>query len=334
MTAILNTAKKRVGILVPEGDFIFSSVVGTYKVFLHANNYLVQHLNQDPCFEVELVGKGGAKSMYDGIFTVRPTQLLHEAGKFDLIVIPAIQPSSIEENKDFIPFLQEQYKNGSEIASICIGAFVLASTGLLEGKQCSTHWIAADLFKKMFPNIKMRDEKVITDEAGIYTSGGAYSFLNLLIYLVEKYTSREVALYLAKLMEVDIDRKNQSAFHIFMGQKSHEDEPIIQAQTYIEKNFFEKISVDQLAQMFALSRRNFERRFKKATSNTPNEYLQRVKIEAAKKHLETGKENVNEIMYSVGYNDQKAFRSVFKKYTGISPQQYRKKYNKFVAQSL
>ena len=116
----------------------------------------------------------------------------------------------------------------------------------------------------------------------------------------------------------------------FRGQKEHEDEAIKKAQEFIENKVSEKISVDQLASMFALGRRNLERRFKKATSNTVVEYVQRVKIEAAKMNLESLRENVNEIMYNVGYTDPKAFRTTFKKITGLSPVQYRAKFNRAV----
>ena len=118
---------------------------------------------------------------------------------------------------------------------------------------------------------------------------------------------------------------------MFKGQKSHTDEPIKNAQEFIETNFQDKITVDQLAHMFALGRRNMERRFKKATSNTVIEYIQRVKIEAAKKKLEDGQKNINEVMYDVGYSDAKAFRTTFKKITGLSPVGYKNKYNKELA---
>src|SRR5262249_38115649 len=154
-------------------------------------------------------------------------------------------------------------------------AFLLASTGLLDGRKCTTHWMAAEAFKQRFPKVNLIPEKIITDEHGIYTSGGAYSFINLAMHLVEKYCGRDVKIFLSKLMEVEIDRDNQSQFSIFTGQKDHEDEPIKKAQEYIENNVSEKISVDQLAGLFLISRRNFERRFKKATANTPVEYLQR-----------------------------------------------------------
>jgi transcriptional regulator GlxA family with amidase domain len=132
----------------------------------------------------------------------------------------------------------------------------------------------------------------------------------------------------AKVFAIEIDRDSQSPFMIFQGQKEHEDEPVKKAQEFIETNFRDKITVDQLASMFALGRRNLERRFKKATSNTVVEYIQRVKIEAAKMNLESSRENVNEVMYKVGYTDTKAFRTTFKKITGLSPVHYRNKYNR------
>ncbi len=180
----------------------------------------------------------------------------------------------------------------------------------------------------MFPEVNLVDDKIMTEEDGIYTSGGAYSFLNLLVYVIEKYAGRDVAVLIAKRFMIDIDRVSQSPFIMFKGQKEHEDEPVKKAQEFIENNFQEKITIDQLASMLALGRRNMERRFKKATSNTVIEYIQRVKIEAAKKNLETGRKNINEVMYDVGYSDTKAFRTIFKRITGLSPVEYRSKYNK------
>lgn len=147
---------------------------------------------------------------------------------------------------------------------------------------------------------------------------------------MEKFAARDIAILIAKTYMIDIDRTSQSPFVIFQGQKAHEDEEIKKAQVFIENNFQEKITVDQLADMLALSRRSLERRFKQATSNTIIEYIQRVKIEAAKKDFESSRKNINEVMYGVGYTDTKGFRTVFKKVTGISPAEYRSKYNKLI----
>ncbi len=324
---------KHVSILVPNSPCILSSVIGAYKILATVNQTLAA-AGKKPAFNIHMVGLNTETSLYDGLFSVRPDVLMKDVDKTDLIIIPAFNgdiPTGVKQNAEYIPWIIQQYKQGAEVASLCTGAFLLASTGLLNGKKCSTHWMAADAFRQAFPDVKLQADKIITDEVGLYSSGGAYSFLNLLIYLVEKYCGREMAVFCAKLMEIEIERKSQSPFAIFSGQKEHEDEPIKKAQLFMENNVANKVSIDQLSEMVAISKRNFERRFKKATSNTPVEYLQRVKIEAAKKSLESGRENINEIMYAIGYSDSKAFRNLFKKITGLSPVNYRNKYNRELA---
>ena len=227
-----------------------------------------------------------------------------------------------------IEWIERQYKAGAEIASICTGAFLLASSGLMDGRICSTHWGVAENFRNMFPEVNLQTDKLITDENGIYTNGGAYSFLNLILYLVEKYFDRETAIFCSKVFQIEIDRYSQSVFTIFSGQKMHDDELVKKAQAYIENHLDEKISVEHLSTLFSVGRRNFDRRFIKATGNTPNEYSQRVKIESAKKAFETSRKTINEVMYDVGYSDVKAFREVFRRITGMSPLEYRSRYNK------
>ena len=163
---------------------------------------------------------------------------------------------------------------------------------------------------------------------GLYTSGGANSYWNLLLYLIEKYTGREMAILTSKFFVLDIDRNSQSPFSIFKGQKVHNDPDIVKVQEFIESNYQDKITVDELCEKFGIARRTFERRFKKATNNTVLEYWQRVKIEAAKRQLELSRKTVGEVMYEVGYSDTKAFRDIFKKVTSMSPVDYRNKYNK------
>jgi transcriptional regulator GlxA family with amidase domain len=177
--------------------------------------------------------------------------------------------------------------------------------------------------------VEVVDGSIITEENGIYSSGGANSYWSLLLYLVEKYTDRDTAILASKYFAVDIDRESQAAFMMFEGQKNHEDKQILKAQDYIEENFTEKITVDELADQCNVGRRSFERRFKKATNNTIIEYIQRVKIEAAKRSFESSRKNINEVMFDVGYTDTKAFRTVFKKITGLTPIEYRNKYNKY-----
>ncbi len=320
---------KHVVILIPKGG-ILGSIEGPRQLLTQVNQFC-QVKGGPPLFDVKLVGLTKETSISGGLFTVHSDLLLHEVSQADLIIIPALDgdlTNSIALNQAFIPWLITQHKGGAEIASLCMGAFLLASTGLLTGKKCATHWLAANEFRQMFPDVNLIPEQIITDESGLYSSGGAYSYLNLVLYLIEKYAGREMAILCAKVFAIDFDRETQSPFTIFQRQKEHEDEPVKKAQAFIEANFQDRISIDQLASEFALGRRNLERRFKKATSNTVNEYIQRVKIEAAKKDFESSRKTINEVMYDVGYSDNKAFRLVFKKLTGLSPIDYRNKYNK------
>ncbi|MEO8795149.1 MAG: helix-turn-helix domain-containing protein [Daejeonella sp.] len=320
---------KHISILVPKGAVALSCIDGPFTLFNKANDFLVS-MGKLPLFKVQLVGLDAETQVYHKFFKVTPDLTIDDYFKTDLIIIPAINgdmQTIIQQNKNFLPWISAQYKNGSELSSLCVGAFLLAATGLLKGRKCATHWLASNDFKKMFPDVELVSDRIITDEHGIYSSGGANSYWNLLIYLIEKYTDREMAIWCAKYFAIEIDRNNQSSFILFKGQRDHKDECVKKAQEFIEENFRDKITVDQLSSRFALGRRSLERRFKKATSNTVIEYIQRVKVEAAKKSFESSRKNIDEIMYEVGYSDVKAFRTIFKKLTGLSPVQYRNKYN-------
>lgn len=282
-------------------------------------------------FDVHLVGLEKETRQSHGLFSVAPDCLIGDVKSTDLIIIPAIHDDlekAMERNKEFIPWIVQHYKEGSEATSFCVDAFFLAATGLLDWKQCATHWMHANNFRNRFPKVELVDQKIMTEEDGIYTSGGACAFLNLVLHLIEKYAGREAAVVASKAFSIDIDRDSQSAFIIFEGQKDHGDEKVIKAQKYIEDHYQETIRVDDLADLFAISRRTLERRFKKATSNTVTEYIQRVKVEAAKKDLESTRKNVNEVMYDVGYSDTKSFRDLFRRITGLTPIEYRDKYNR------
>lgn len=321
---------KRITILVPDGENNLSSIVGAFKILSRANAYWSEKGNKH-IYQIELAGVSKHVDFHGGLFSVKPHSHIAEVAKTNLIIIPSLNHNyhqTVATNGELIDWITGQHRKGAEIASICTGAFLLASAGLLNGKTCSTHWSAADTFREQFPDVHLQPDKLITDENGIYTNGGAYSFLNLILYLVEKYFDRETAIMCSKVFQIDMDRQSQSSFIIFAGQKKHDDEIIKEAQRYIENNVHEKISIADLINKFAVGRRNFDRRFIKATGNTPIEYAQRVKIEAAKKSFESSTKNIKEVMYETGYSDVKAFREVFRKVTGISPMDYKLKYHK------
>jgi transcriptional regulator GlxA family with amidase domain len=316
-------------------DAVLPSIVDPSTLFNGSNDFL-ESLGREPLFNLQLAGLTKEVQLNNGKFTVHTDVLINEIKKTHLILIPAIGgdlKKTLEKNKDFLPWIIQQYHAGAEVASLCIGSFVLAATGLLNGKECSSHWLTANLFRQMFPDVTLVDGRIVTEQGGLYSSGGATSYWNLLLHLVEKYAGRDIAIMASKVYALEINRNSQSAFMMFQGQKNHADAPIKEAQEFIEKNINEKINVEDLAVMFAIGKRHFERRFKKATNNTPGEYIQRVKVEAAKKEFETSRKNVSEVMYDVGYSDLKSFRVVFKKITGLTPIEYRNKYNKEVAVS-
>lgn len=323
---------KTVSILVPE-NAVMAAIADPRYMFTAVNDFFKAAGRPEP-FKVQMAGLTKEVKLNDGLFSIHPDVLLKDVKHTDLIIVPAIGgdiKQVIKDNDAFLPWIIDQYKSGAEVASLCIGAFLLASTGLLNGRQCSTHWSFANLFRQMFPEVIMVDDKMMTDQNGLYSSGGANAYWSLLLYLVEKYTNRETAIMASKYFVLEIGKRSQSSFIMFRGQKDHGDDEIKKAQEFIEEHFSDKITVDKLADQFGIGRRSFERRFKKSTGNTVIEYMQRVKMEAAKKQLEAGRKTVNEVMYEVGYTDTKAFRDVFKKIAGMSPVDYRNKYNKEMA---
>ena len=323
---------KNVSVLIPEGDISLVNVEGLHHIFAEANKAM-KRTGQEPLFYFQLVGKKRNNYLKD-FFSIYPNFLTTDNMKTDILIIPALHGDlsrALEMNLDLVPWIVEQRSRGAEVISLCTGAFLLAATGLLDGKSCATHWIHANDFRNMFPAVKLVEDQIMTDENGIYTSGAAYSYLNLILYFLHKYIDREIVLFLAKIFAIDIGRVDQCQFIIFHGYKSHGDVQILKAQEYIEKNFDQRITVPQLADYISLGRRNLERRFKDATTHSVTEYIRRVKVEAAKKKLETSTQIINDVIYDVGYSDLKSFRNIFKKIVGMSPLEYRNKYNHSVS---
>jgi len=321
----------RVSVFVPQYGTI-EGITPAFRTFQTANEFLTV-FGKKPIFEVEYVGLREYVPANNGEYTIRTNRLLQDVSKTDLLIIPPLfgdVDSGLLANAEAIPHFQKLHGQGTSLASLCVGAFLLAETGLLNGKKCSTHWAYINEFKERYPQVEVEDGAVITAHDNIYSSGGASSLWNLILYLLEKYSDRETAVMIAKYFALDIGRDSQSQFAIFRGQRSHADTDIQRVQDYIEKNYEDKITVEDLANVINLGRRTFERRCKDATNNTPIEYIQRVRIEAAKKYFEASRKNVSEVMYDVGYTDTKAFRDIFKKITGLTPIEYRNKFAKIV----
>ncbi|MEP7253484.1 MAG: DJ-1/PfpI family protein [Ginsengibacter sp.] len=255
---------KHVTILVPN-EAVLPSIVDPNTLFAGVNDFL-QAADKPPLFKIQLAGLTRQVNFNNGLFTINVDVLVDSIKKTDLVIIPAIGgdlKKSLELNKKLIPWIRKQYEKGAEVASMCVGAFLLASTGLLNGKECSSHWKTANEFREMFPEVTLVDGRIVSEQDGLYSSGGATSYWNLLLHLVEKYAGREMAIVASKVYALEIDRKSQSPFSMFTGQKKHEDEPIKQAQEFIENNLSEKISVEELAVKYAIGKRHSKGDLKK-----------------------------------------------------------------------
>jgi len=289
----------------------------------------MKYQGKPPFYAIDIVGLRKSTVLSNGLYTISTNKTIDEVEKTDVIVLPLLCgdfKKAIQENSKYTDWLLAQYTKGAEIVCLCVGSFYLASTGILNNRKCAIHWAAKDEFKGMFPEVNIIEDTIITDEKGIYTCGGGYSYLNLILYIFEKHMGREMSILASKMFEIDIERKSQSPYMIFIGQKKHGDEMILKAQELIEKSPGEVLTVDGICNAFNVGRRTFERRFRKCTGNSISEYIQRVKVEFVKKQLESGQKTINEIIYETGYNDVDTFRKIFKKITDLSPLEYRKKY--------
>ncbi|MCF0069682.1 helix-turn-helix domain-containing protein [Dyadobacter sp. CY261] len=310
-------------------DATINSIDSSYQMLSRVNDFL-RYQGKQAFYTVEIVGQEKNVKLSRGLYSIAVDKTIHEVSRTDVVVIPLLCgdfAKALETNQGYSDWLINQYNKGAELVTLCVGSFFLASTGLLDGKSCAIHWAAKSEFESLFPQVNLIDDMIITDEAGIYTSAGGYSYLNLLLYVIEKHLGREMSILASKMFEIDIDRKSQHPFTIFMGQKRHEDKEVLHAQEFIERNPTEMLSIEDICTKVCLGRRTFERRFKKCTGNSVAAYIQRVKVEFAKKQLESTAETINEIIYNVGYNNIDAFRKVFKKYTDLTPLDYRKRYS-------
>ena len=320
---------KHISILALE-DATMTSIDSSQQLLNRVNDFL-KYQKKAAFYTVEIVGVEKNITLNHGLYSICVNKTIDEVRKTDVIIIPLLCgdfSKAIQANKKYCDWVISQYHDGSEIVCLCVGSFFLASTGLLKNKKCAIHWAAKDEFRSMFPEINLIDDKIITDESGIYTCAGGYSYLNLLLYIIEKHMGKEMSILASKMFEIDIERKSQNPFIIFIGQKKHADKEVLYAQEFIENNPKELFTIEEICLKFDVGRRTFERRFRKCTGNSIAEYIQRVKVEFAKKQLESDRKSINEIIYEVGYNNIDSFRKVFKRYTDLSPIDYRKKFIK------
>jgi transcriptional regulator GlxA family with amidase domain len=323
---------KHISIIVYED--VLATAVSTATALLVSANEAVARRGGPVPFEIELVGVR-VKSVQSNLpMKFYCSKTISDEFDTDIVIIPPMSTdtdehinASLSGNRELVEWIKERYKRKAQIISLCTGAYFLAECGLLNGMPATSHWGAIEDLQKRYPLIDFRSSHVVTHSKAIITGGGGFSSLNALLYFIEKSCGKEISVELSKYYALDYGRTSQSIFTIFSGQRRHNDDEIHEAQSYIEKTFKTDISVEDIARQVNMSKRNFIRRFKNATSLNPIEFIQRIKVEAAKKALEAGETNIAAVTYSVGYNDLRTFRMVFKRITGLTPVEYRNRYN-------
>ncbi len=309
-----------------------STIIGPMDVFYQAGvmwNFF-QGVIPTPFFKTRIATLDGKPFKCLNGTVMVPDTSIREIETTDLILISSIVDidKTIKYEGEAMKWLKQQYLLGAHIATVCTGAFVLAETGLLNGKTATTHWGAVNEFRQRYPQIDLKPERLITDEGDLFCSGGMNAGVDLSLYLIEKYCSHEIALQSSKSMIADIGRTLQTPFSIFQFQKDHRDDRILAVQKLMEKNPGKSYPYDQLANISGMSRRSFERRFKAATGDTALTYLQRIRVETAKTMLENEDLSFDEIAYHVGYQNSSAFRKIFVKHAGLLPSEYRRRFQR------
>ncbi|WP_162128487.1 GlxA family transcriptional regulator [Flavobacterium phycosphaerae] len=320
---------KRVGLVLTE-DYKLLSVAALLEVLETANKLVLEKGQTAPfaiaMYQLPTQLENGEVTFHG--YTIQ--SIAEETGVLDVILLPAFTtndiPATIGKNLAYIPWLQQQYRSGAEVASFCSGAFLFGASGLLNGKSATTHIDSCAAFARAFPEVKLKPNETVTADDRTFTSGGSTSLFHLIILLVQKYCGHEIAIQVAKLFAIDMDRYQQSYFGTFRPNYTHNDALVSSIQEKIEKRFHQIENLEEVLGDVPASRRNLVRRFKLATGIPPIEYLQNIRIETAKRHLEQSQLSVSEIIDKSGYTDPKSFRKVFQKVVGMKPLEYREKF--------
>jgi transcriptional regulator GlxA family with amidase domain len=313
-------------------DQMFSSTaIGPMEVFRHAGSLwnILTGTRCAPSFHVTTASADGRSVQCDGEIQIRPNLALDDVGKTDLIFVPTTGLSVddvVERNASIVPWLQRRSTRGVAIASVCSGVGLVAAAGLLDGKRATTHWGLAERFRHKYPRVNWIPELMVTEDHGFYCGGGVNASLDLSLYLVERFCGHEIAMQTSKALLIETPRAWQSGFAIVPLKTDHTDDNISSAQEWMHKNFAKTFSLEEPAHRVGMSARNFVRRFKEATGDSPLTYLQKLRIAAAKRMLESNHRSMQEISEAVGYQDHVFFRTLFQRHTGVSPSAYRERF--------
>jgi len=310
-----------------------SAITGALDVFAFAGIswQRIHNLPTSQKFKVQLASAHGLPFHCSNQLTLTPNIAIEDVSHTDILLIPTIGgdiDTVLTENQSQLVHIKRLHKVGADIAANCTGTFLLAETGLLDEKVATTHWGYADKFTQRYHNVDLQPEKMVTEQNNIYCAGGGMAWIDLAILLIERYCGHQIASDTAKSHVLDFSRTNQTAYASSRQRRFHSDEDIMTVQSFIEEHLADTISVSALATTHNMTERTLTRRFKLACGTTPGQYLQSLRIEQARKLLETTAISLEKITNAVGYEDLSSFTRLFKKITGLSPSQYRAKFKR------
>jgi transcriptional regulator GlxA family with amidase domain len=323
-----------VTIVILDNGFL-STAIGPMEVF-YAAGRLMQFLlgaPEQPHFNVRIASIDGkpVTSVYGT--SLVPHCRLEDVAQTDLVLITASHSCLLEQfvsSTSIVPWLCAAHETGSYLAGVCSGVALIAETGLLDGHRATTHWGVAEQYRQRYPKVNWQPEHFVTEDSGLFCGGGVYAAIDLSLYLVEKFCGHEIALECARSLMVTPPRNLQSGYAVAPLSRPHGDEKIRKIEQLLQDRFDREISMDAVAAENAMSQRNLLRRFKAATGYLPGQYVQLLRIGAARQLLERGRAPVQKIASAVGYEDSTYFRGIFKRHTGMTPSEYRNRFGPLV----
>lgn len=308
-----------------------TSVTATLEMFESANFLQGANGAGGQRFDVSLASPDGLPVNASGGVQLLPTNSLADAPPAELIIVPGFLFRILEllpSLTELLPWLRQRHAGGSTVATLCTGAFVAAEAGLLDDRLATTHWYYAAAFRERYPLVNLQEHQTVTDDRGILCSGGATASNDLLLYLLTRFAGKALARDFAKKLLIDSSRTDQSPYMVTTFNRQHEDDAIHGVQDWLHEHYREAVHVQALADQFGISLRHFIRRFKLATRQSPSQYLQNLRLEDAKLRLESSKMSFEQITYQVGYEDPNSFRRLFRDRVGVSPMDYRRKFQR------
>jgi transcriptional regulator GlxA family with amidase domain len=308
-----------------------STAIGPIEVF-HSAGVLWNWLRGDapqPRFRVRIASIDGKAVTSLCALGMTPQCAIGDIEHTDIIIVPASGwdlMDLIAKNTALVPWLRRWHARGAYVAGVCTGVAFLAECGLLDGRQATTHWGVADFMRERYPKVLWRPEQFVTEDNRLFCSGGVYASIDLSLYIVEKFCGHDVALQCARSLLVSMPRSRQSGYSVSALSRPHSDHKIREAERYLQDQFDKTVSFAAVAARIGMGPRNFIRRFKAATGRLPGAYVQMLRVAAAKELLDHGAASIQAVCSKVGYGDIAFFRTVFKRHTGMTPAEYRKRF--------